>query len=241
MGRDLYPAIVAIMRWGDEYLAGDEGPPLLLLPPGVRPPRLADDGLQPLRRAARPAQGDPRAGARRARRYRFDPMTAQDTTTSSGAARPARPSATSPSPASACPSQVVRWLGPHQGRRRARERRARPARRRPRQADRRGRRRDRRGQARRPVPDRRLPDRLGHLVEHERQRGDRQPRRRGRPPQRPREHGAVVQRRLPERRPPRRARPGDQRAAARARAARGARSPPRPTRSRTSSSPAART
>ena len=27
--------------------------------------------------------------------------------------------------------------------------------------------------ARRPVPDRRLPDRLGHLVEHERERGDR--------------------------------------------------------------------
>jgi DNA-binding HxlR family transcriptional regulator len=31
MGRDLYPAIVSIMRWGDEYLAGDAGPPLLLL------------------------------------------------------------------------------------------------------------------------------------------------------------------------------------------------------------------
>ena len=31
MGRDLYPAIVSIMRWGDEYLAGDDGPPLLLL------------------------------------------------------------------------------------------------------------------------------------------------------------------------------------------------------------------
>ena len=29
-GRDLYPAIVSIMRWGDEYLAGDAGPPLLL-------------------------------------------------------------------------------------------------------------------------------------------------------------------------------------------------------------------
>ena len=51
--------------------------------------------------------------------------------------------------------------------------------------------------ARRPVPDRRLPDRLGHLVEHERQRGHREPRRRGRPRQRPRQHGPVVQRRLP--------------------------------------------
>ncbi len=36
-----------------------------------------------------------------------------------------------------------------------------------------GRRGDRRGQARRAVPDRRLPDRLGHLDEHERQRGHR--------------------------------------------------------------------
>jgi len=30
MGRDLYPAIISIMRWGDAYLAGDSGPPLLL-------------------------------------------------------------------------------------------------------------------------------------------------------------------------------------------------------------------
>ena len=29
-GRDLYPAIISIMPWGDEYLAGDAGPPLLL-------------------------------------------------------------------------------------------------------------------------------------------------------------------------------------------------------------------
>ena len=42
--------------------------------------------------------------------------------------------------------------------------------------DRRGRRRGRRGRARRPVPRRRLPDRLGHQLQHERQRGDRHPR-----------------------------------------------------------------
>jgi len=30
MGRDLYPAIVSIMRWGDTYLAGDGGAPLVL-------------------------------------------------------------------------------------------------------------------------------------------------------------------------------------------------------------------
>ena len=46
-------------------------------------------------------------------------------------------------------------------------------------ADRRRRRPDRGRRARRPVPDRRLPDRLGHLLQHERQRGDRNSRRRG--------------------------------------------------------------
>jgi DNA-binding HxlR family transcriptional regulator len=29
-GRDLYPIIVTLMRWGDEHLAGDGGPPLVL-------------------------------------------------------------------------------------------------------------------------------------------------------------------------------------------------------------------
>ncbi len=29
-GRDLYPVIAALMRWGDEHLAGDDGPPLVL-------------------------------------------------------------------------------------------------------------------------------------------------------------------------------------------------------------------
>jgi len=30
-GRDLYPAIVAIMRWGDQHLCNDNGPPLVLV------------------------------------------------------------------------------------------------------------------------------------------------------------------------------------------------------------------
>lgn len=30
MGRDLYPAILTLMRWGDAHLAGDDGPPLVL-------------------------------------------------------------------------------------------------------------------------------------------------------------------------------------------------------------------
>ena len=29
-GKDLYPAILALLRWGDRYLAGEEGAPLLL-------------------------------------------------------------------------------------------------------------------------------------------------------------------------------------------------------------------
>jgi DNA-binding HxlR family transcriptional regulator len=29
-GRDLYPVIATLMRWGDQYLAGDDGPPLVL-------------------------------------------------------------------------------------------------------------------------------------------------------------------------------------------------------------------
>jgi len=29
-GKDLFPAIVALMRWGDTHLAGPEGPPILL-------------------------------------------------------------------------------------------------------------------------------------------------------------------------------------------------------------------
>jgi len=29
-GRDLFPAVIALMRWGDAYLAGPEGPPIVL-------------------------------------------------------------------------------------------------------------------------------------------------------------------------------------------------------------------
>jgi DNA-binding HxlR family transcriptional regulator len=29
-GRDLFPAVIALMRWGDTYLAGAEGPPIVL-------------------------------------------------------------------------------------------------------------------------------------------------------------------------------------------------------------------
>ena len=95
----------------------------------------------------------------------------------------------------------------HQGRGGARQRRARQARSQARRRDHDRRRRGHGRQPRRPVPDRRLPDRLGHVVEHERQRGHRRAGRQRRAPQRPRQHGPVVQRRLPQRRPPRRAGP----------------------------------
>ena len=109
---------------------------------------------------------------------------------------------------------------PDQGRGSARERRARAARPGHRRADRRRRRSRRSRRVRRPVPDRRLPDRLGHELQHERERGDRGARGRRRPRERPREHGPVVERRLPVRGPPRRARRDRPRPPARARAPR---------------------
>jgi DNA-binding HxlR family transcriptional regulator len=30
-GRDLYPVLVALMRWGDTYMAGEGGPPVVLV------------------------------------------------------------------------------------------------------------------------------------------------------------------------------------------------------------------
>ena len=95
--------------------------------------------------------------------------------------------------------------GSDQGRRCARERRPRPARCGSRRAHRvRGRPGRCRG-VRRPVSDRRLPDGVGHELEHERQRGDRRARGRRRAPERPREHGPVLERRLPLGGAPRRA------------------------------------
>ncbi len=86
------------------------------------------------------------------------------------------------------------------------------------EADRPSRRRDHRRQARRRVPALRLADRQRHADEHERQRGDLEPRHRARrrrtrqqgadPPQRPREHVAVVERHLPDRDAHRRRRRG---------------------------------
>ena len=93
-----------------------------------------------------------------------------------------------------------------QARRRRDQHGARPARPEDRRGHRRGRAGGDRGQARRPFPAGRLADRLGHAVEHERQRGDLQPRHRdagrrdglqeARASQRPRQHEPVVERHL---------------------------------------------
>ena len=69
-GLGLYPAVVAIMRWGDEHLC-EEGPPVVLRH-SLRPARRPRARLRALPRRARPARGHARAagemtsGARRA-------------------------------------------------------------------------------------------------------------------------------------------------------------------------------
>jgi DNA-binding HxlR family transcriptional regulator len=37
-GRDLFPAVIALMRWGDVHLAGPEGPPIVLRHDGCGQP-----------------------------------------------------------------------------------------------------------------------------------------------------------------------------------------------------------
>ena len=65
-----------------------------------------------------------------------------------------------------------------------------------------GRRRGHHRSVRRRVPRRRVPDRFGHLVEHEHERGPRDPRHRAprqpRAPERPRQRLAVLERRVPD-------------------------------------------
>ena len=105
------------------------------------------------------------------------------------------------------PAQI-RALGLRQGRVRAGQQRPRRARRRPRATPSPPpRTRSRTGAHDDAVPDRRVPDRLGHQLEHERQRGHRDaglPRARPQgPPERPRQRLAELQRRLPDDDPPR--------------------------------------
>ena len=52
-GLDLWPALIALMHWGDRYSAGPEGPPLLDRPQGVRRRGLRPRHLRTLRRGPR--------------------------------------------------------------------------------------------------------------------------------------------------------------------------------------------
>ena len=104
---------------------------------------------------------------------------------------------------------LIRALRHHQARRGAHQQGTRQARPAPRRRHRRGRAGSDRRQARRRISAGRLADRLRHADQHERQRGDRQPRdrdarRRARieeagPPERPRQYEPVVERHLPDR------------------------------------------
>ena len=59
-GRDLFPAIVTLMRWGDEHLAGPEGPPIVLRHDALRGNRRPAPHLP----ALRPGDRRPRRHAR---------------------------------------------------------------------------------------------------------------------------------------------------------------------------------
>ena len=72
-GRDLFPAIVILMRWGDTYRAGPEGPPIVLTHETCgKPtqPRLTCDkcGQEVDVHNVAPAAGPGFAGSRRPRR-----------------------------------------------------------------------------------------------------------------------------------------------------------------------------
>ena len=69
-GLDLYPVIMAIVHWGDVHMAGDAGRPLLHRHTALRARLRPGPGLLGMRRAARPAAGDGRAGAGSAERAR---------------------------------------------------------------------------------------------------------------------------------------------------------------------------
>ena len=107
------------------------------------------------------------------------------------------------------PPELIRAFAVLQKGRRARQPRSRQTRRREDASDRRGRRRSDRRQARRALPAARVADGLRHADQHERERSDLEPRdRAGRrrdgleetgPPERSRQHVAVLERHVPDR------------------------------------------
>ena len=180
-----------VSRRGRDHALGRRAPLRRRRPGGAAPPlrraRRPRARLRALSRRAGPARRDARAGARRRAGRTLDregaEMTVQDPTEQLwGEERRPRRSRTSRCRASACPSRSCAASAGSRARPRARtpSSGSRPGACR---ADRRRRRPDRARRARRPVPDRRLPDRFRHLVEHECERGDRQARGRGRAPE----------------------------------------------------------
>ncbi len=137
-GRDLYPAIIAIMRWGDEHLNDTRRPSSCTTRAASWPSpcscatAAASRCIRTTSRPSPPAQ--PETGGR---------MSVQDTPQELWGGETRKAVDNFPVSGERVPVHVVRWLGRIKGARRARERRARAARRRPRAADRRRRRRDR--------------------------------------------------------------------------------------------------
>ena len=78
-GLDLWPALIALMDWGDRHSAGPEGPPLRDRPQGLRRRGLRPRHLRILRRGPhRPRrQGRPRPRRRRLRGPSFSPFAAR--------------------------------------------------------------------------------------------------------------------------------------------------------------------
>ena len=64
-GRDLYPVIVSLTRWGDRWMAGEDGPAGRARPPRLRPRRDAAARLSGLRRAGGGARHDARGPVQR--------------------------------------------------------------------------------------------------------------------------------------------------------------------------------
>src|SRR3954466_8555055 len=102
---------------GPPALGARARPPAPPAPPGVRPPRRADARLQPLPRAAGPAQGHARAGARRGRPHHLNPrtarraMTVEDTPKELWGGETRKAVDNFPVSGERVPVHVVRWLG----------------------------------------------------------------------------------------------------------------------------------
>ena len=99
------------MRWGDEYLAGEAGPPLLLFHQEcghhAEPTLVCSHCGEPLD----PRKVTPEPGPGRARRTASPPMTVEDTTTELWGGETTKAVDNFPVSGERVPVHVVRWLG----------------------------------------------------------------------------------------------------------------------------------